>query len=231
VGIFERKEREKAERRSLIMGCAKELILERGVEKVSMDDIARKAELSKGTLYLYFSTKDVLFNAICEESAARFSEYVQSRLVGGISGLEALKRYWTSYREIFGESEDLFILFTMRQFLAPSGSFISLGENGGAASYVFYYLLKEMIEQGKAEGTFEKDTDSGMVVRAIITLFSQAVENAAKLPRTARKSALVIDELKTVFQILLRGIARDGIDRSCLILPEIHSITTIEKKD
>ncbi|GHV28231.1 hypothetical protein AGMMS4952_11390 [Spirochaetia bacterium] len=228
MGIFERKEREKAERRSLIMGCAKELILEHGVEKVSMDDIARKAELSKGTLYLYFSGKDVLFSAICEESAARFSEYVQSRMEEGISGLEALKRYWLSYLEIFGESEDLFILFNMRQFLAPTGSFISIEENAGTASYVFYNLLKEMIEQGIRDGAFEKDTDSGLVVRIIITLFSQAVENAAKLPRTARKSALVIDELKTVFQILLRGIAREGIDRSCLVLPEMSVFT---KKD
>jgi hypothetical protein len=104
--------------------------------------------------------------------------------------------------------------------LAPAGSFISLEENGGAASYVFYYLLKEMIEQGIHDGTFEKDTESGLVVRTIITLFSQTVEKAAKLPRTARKSALVIDELKTVFQIILRGIAREGIDRSCLVLPE-----------
>jgi hypothetical protein len=76
-----------------------------------------------------------------------------------------------------------------------------------------------MIEQGIIEGTFDKDTDPGLVVKTIIALFSQAVENAAKLPRTARKSALVIDELKTVFQIMLRGIAREGIDRSLLLLP------------
>jgi AcrR family transcriptional regulator len=223
VGIIERKEREKAERRSLIMGCAKKLILEYGVEKVSMEDIAKQAELSKGTLYLYFSGKDELFSEICEESAVRFSEYVQSRLEGGISGLEALKRYWLSYLEMYGESEDLFILFNMRLFLAPADSFISLEENAGTASYVFYYLIKKMIEQGIREGTFEQDTDPGLVVKTIIALFSQAVENAAKLPRTARKSAIIIDELKTVFQIMLRGIARVETDRSCLVLPDLST--------
>ncbi|WP_010255979.1 TetR/AcrR family transcriptional regulator [Treponema primitia] len=225
MGIFERKGREKAERRNLIMGCAKKLILEYGVEKVSMEDIAKQAELSKGTLYLYFSGKDELFSEICEESAAKFSEYVQSRLEGGISGLEALKRYWLSYLEMYGESEDLFILFNMRHFLAPADSFISLEENAGTASYVFYYLIKKMIEQGIREGTFEQDTESGLVVKTIIALFSQAVENAAKLPRTARKSALIIDELKTVFQIMLRGIAREEIDRSCLVLPDLNTFT------
>jgi hypothetical protein len=107
----------------------------------------------------------------------------------------------------------------MRHFLAPEGSFISLEENAGTASYVFYYLLKKMIEQGIHEGTFDEDIDPGLVVKTIIALFSQAVENAAKLPKTARKSALIIDELKTVFQIMLRGIAREGIERSLLVLP------------
>jgi AcrR family transcriptional regulator len=35
------------------MRCAKELILGYGVEKVSMTEIAEKAELSKAVLYLY----------------------------------------------------------------------------------------------------------------------------------------------------------------------------------
>jgi AcrR family transcriptional regulator len=208
------------------MGCAKELILEHGVDGVSMDDIAAKAELSKGTLYLYFTGKDELFSAICEEAAAKFCKYVESRLEGGISGLEALKRYWVSYLETFGTSDDLFILFSMRQFLAPENSFIALfekdeyNESAGAASYVFYHLLKKMIDQGKEEGTFDADTDAGLVTNTIIALFSSAVENAARLPRTARKSAPVIDELKRVFEIILRGIARDGIARSSLILPD-----------
>ncbi|MDR0878438.1 MAG: TetR/AcrR family transcriptional regulator [Treponema sp.] len=219
MGIFERKEREKAERRSLIMSCAKALILEYGVEKVSMGDIAKKAELSKGTLYLYFPSKDVLFKDICDEAAAKFSEYVESRLKESMSGLEALKQYWISYLELYGESDDIFLLFNMRHFLAPDGSFISVEDTTWSASYVFYYLIKKMIEQGVDEGLFEKDIEPGLIVRAIIGLFSQAVENAAKLPRTERKPDLVIDELKTVFQIMLRGIAREGIDRSLLVLP------------
>jgi AcrR family transcriptional regulator len=231
MGIFERKEREKAERRSLIMGCAKALILENGVEKVSMGDIAKKAELSKGALYLYFPSKDVLFRDICEEAAVKFSEHVKSRLQGGISGLAALKEYWASFLEIYGESEDLFILFNMRHFLAPEGSFISVEDTTWSASYVFYYLIKEMIEQGISEGTFEEDIDSGLIVRTIIELFSRAVENAANLSRTARKSNILVDELKTVFQIMLRGITREGIDRSLLVLPGTVCTDSAEAMD
>ncbi|GHV90599.1 hypothetical protein AGMMS50268_11020 [Spirochaetia bacterium] len=224
MGILERRGREKAERKSLIMQCTKELILEYGVEKVSMENIAQKAELSKATLYLYFPSKDVLFNEICEEAARKFSEEVKSRTETGISGLDALKRFWVSYLEIYGESEDMIIFFKMRHFVAPASSFIPAGEDpesSSCSSQVFYFLLKKMIEQGMDEGTFEAGTDAGLVARTIISLFSYTVENAANMPRGARKPALIIGELRDIFQVILRGIAREGIDRSCLILSEL----------
>lgn len=223
MGIPERKEREKAERKRRIMQCTKELILEYGVEAVSMEDIAQKVELSKATLYLYFPSKDVLFNDICEGAACRFSEEVKSRMKG-VSGLDALKRFWASYLEIYGESEDMIIIFNMRHFTAPGFSFIAAGEDFESVSrtsYVFYYLLKKMIEQGIDEHTFEADTDAGLVARTVISLFSYTVENASKMPRTERKSALIIGELRNIFQVILRGIAREGIDRSALVLPEL----------
>ena len=54
MGIADRKQREKEERRTLILKKAKELILERGVDFLSMQEIADSAELSKAALYLYF---------------------------------------------------------------------------------------------------------------------------------------------------------------------------------
>jgi len=59
MGISERREREKTERRKAILDCARSLILSQGVQRVSMEDIARKAELSKATVYLYFSSKEL----------------------------------------------------------------------------------------------------------------------------------------------------------------------------
>ena len=223
MGISERKEREKAERRKMIMNCTRELILTNGVDGVGMSDIAKKTELSKATLYLYFPSKDDLFNEICGESANVFIESVRPRLEEGIKGLEALKRYWAAYLEVFGRSNEMSILFSLRRYLFFSFPLVPGGENTKTAvryTYMLYYLIKEMIEQGIAEGSFDAGTDSDMVTRTIISLFFYMVENAAKLPANEMTSLSVIEEMRNVFQIILRGIAREGIDRSCLHLPE-----------
>ncbi|RLC22759.1 MAG: TetR/AcrR family transcriptional regulator, partial [Deltaproteobacteria bacterium] len=60
MGIQERKEREKGRRRQQIMIAAKRVFSLKGFNKATMEDIANEAELSPGTLYLYFKNKDEL---------------------------------------------------------------------------------------------------------------------------------------------------------------------------
>jgi AcrR family transcriptional regulator len=223
MSISERKKREKTERRKLIMRCAKELILLKGVAGVSMGDIAKKAELSKATLYLYFPSKDGLFRAICEESAIVFTDYIRTRLIPGTSALEGIKELWRGYLELFGESEDMVIIFSMRHFLDPKDPVVVFdGQDGASDHYtsVFFDLIKNLIEQGKEEGTFEEDVDAARVTRIILSLFSHIVETVSRVPMELRRSPVIVDEMKNIFQILFRGIAREGIDRSLLVLPE-----------
>jgi len=64
LGILERKEREKEYRRKTIINAAEYVFFNKGFESATMQDIADKSELSKGTLYLYFKTKNELCLAI-----------------------------------------------------------------------------------------------------------------------------------------------------------------------
>ena len=61
MGIQERKKREKERRRQQILSAAKSLFAKRGFHQTTMEEIAKEAELSPGTLYLYFKSKDELF--------------------------------------------------------------------------------------------------------------------------------------------------------------------------
>lgn len=59
---------QKGERRKAILDAGRHLYCERGdMGRVTMDAVAHKAKLAKGTLYLYFQTKEHLFLAILEE--------------------------------------------------------------------------------------------------------------------------------------------------------------------
>jgi AcrR family transcriptional regulator len=62
-----------AKRRQIIEG-AREAFLEQGFDAASMNDIARIAGVSKGTLYVYFQNKEQLFQAICSEECEAQAE-------------------------------------------------------------------------------------------------------------------------------------------------------------
>lgn len=226
MGIQERKEREKGERKTLILRCAKELLLEHGVDGVSMGDIAKKAELSKGTLYRYFPGKDDLFKEICDEAAIRFMKHFQGQARPGLSALETIKLFWRCYVDMFGESDDMIVIFTMKPPIAPAFPLTPFETNPHPqppgtpdTPSVFYAMMRDMIRRGIQEGAFDPTVNPGMVARTMLSLFSYIVEQAAKMPKGEGKSRFIIEEMKRIFEILLRGIAREGFDRSALILP------------
>jgi len=70
MGIVERKEREKQQRQEEIIQAAEKVFFSRGFERSTMDDIAEEAELSKGTLYLYFKSKEDLHLSVALKSIA-----------------------------------------------------------------------------------------------------------------------------------------------------------------
>ena len=67
MGIKERKRREREIRRQQIQKAAKELFILKGFNSTTIEDIAKKAELSPATIYLYFKNKEDLFSAMCAE--------------------------------------------------------------------------------------------------------------------------------------------------------------------
>ena len=76
MGIQERKERERERRRQQIIVAAKKVFSEKGFNKATMDDIAGEAELSPGTLYLYFKNKEELYASL----SLRILQYLHIRV-------------------------------------------------------------------------------------------------------------------------------------------------------
>ena len=64
MGIQERKKKEKERRRQQIIVAAKRVFSAKGFSKATMEDIAREAELSPGTIYIYFKNKEDLFASL-----------------------------------------------------------------------------------------------------------------------------------------------------------------------
>jgi AcrR family transcriptional regulator len=76
MGIQERKRRERERRKQQIMVAAKRVFAKKGYGRTTMGRIAKEAELSAGTLYLYFKSKSELWAAL----SIRVLRYLLMRL-------------------------------------------------------------------------------------------------------------------------------------------------------
>lgn len=61
-------ERRKEARPQELLDAALDLFVERGYAATRLDDVAARAGVSKGTLYLYFANKEELFKAVVREN-------------------------------------------------------------------------------------------------------------------------------------------------------------------
>ena len=71
-----RRTRRKEARPSELLAAALDLFVEKGFAATRVEEVAQRAGVSKGTLFLYFSSKEELFKAVVRENiSGRFTEW------------------------------------------------------------------------------------------------------------------------------------------------------------
>ena len=108
MGSIERRQREKEQRREQILDTARSLLLKKGIDATSMNQIARDAELSVGTLYLYFKNKESLFAALQEEGLDLLYTKIKEESTKGLTPREKLERVALAYLDFSEEHRKYF---------------------------------------------------------------------------------------------------------------------------
>ncbi len=101
MGIAERREREKEKRKNDIVNAAERVFFEKGHENATMDDVANEAELSKGTLYLYFKNKEDLYLAIHLRGNKILHSLFKKAVKNKKTGIEKTRSIGKTYVEFF----------------------------------------------------------------------------------------------------------------------------------
>jgi len=146
-------ERRKQERPAELLAAALALFVERGYAATRLDDVAARAGVSKGTLYLYFENKEELFKAVVRENiVARISETrgLARQFDGARDELlrQLVRRWWQQY----GRTPAAGI---SKLIVAESGNFPEI-----ARFFVdevidpWHRLFGEVIGEGVARGEF-----------------------------------------------------------------------------
>lgn len=83
-----------------ILAVAMDVFLERGYHAASMDAIAKRARVSKITVYAHFSSKQALFSAIIAELAGRLTGAIERMTLAGLPPAQALRQLARAYLDL-----------------------------------------------------------------------------------------------------------------------------------
>jgi len=161
MGIKERKEREREQRRSIIIDAAERVFFDNGVENSSMNEVADAAELSKGTLYLYFSSKDDIFHGIIFRALTLLKEMFKEVRSKNDSGGEKLFKIGKAYMNFFYKYPNYFNAMLHQEKIdidigIPDNSYLSKCSKVGDE---IFSIIGDTISEGIEDGTLRSDLD------------------------------------------------------------------------
>jgi AcrR family transcriptional regulator len=96
-----RRERQKMAQRKEMLAAALELFSKKGYRKVSMHEIAEKAEFAIGTLYKFFQNKEDLYKALILEKFYLFHEALTKAIEEPVDEIQKLRNYVKAKGEVF----------------------------------------------------------------------------------------------------------------------------------
>lgn len=108
MGLQERRKREKEGRKNAILKAARKLSFEKGFKNITVASIAKKAELSKGAVYLYFNSKEEIYVEILLKDIDKFHATLADICERGGSATDMLRHFSDIYINFFISDKELF---------------------------------------------------------------------------------------------------------------------------
>lgn len=97
----------KEEAKKRILQGANQVFAEKGYRQATMDDVAKKLGVSKGALYLYYASKDELFEAICRTEPLTFKNILYSTFSEDKDPLESASEFFDKMLNRYGHKPGL----------------------------------------------------------------------------------------------------------------------------
>ncbi len=109
MGIYERKQREKERRKQEIIIAARKVFSTKGFNSATMEEIASKAELSPGTLYLYFKNKEELHTSLSIDILAHLGDEIAKVVDQDISVEDKIGRFRDVFIDVYEYDSSILI--------------------------------------------------------------------------------------------------------------------------
>ncbi len=162
MGVAERKEREKEQRRNSIIDAAEEIFFEKGIENATMDEVAKKAEFSKGTLYLYFKNKDEILHAIIARGLEILRNMFKKAADKEKTGILKIRAIGKAYLQFSNRHPQHFEFMQHKEIHKMDKEKIENNPNYAICNQLgneIFKVIQEATISGIADGSIRKDID------------------------------------------------------------------------
>lgn len=191
------KEKQRLEREKFILQAAEDAFLEKGFHDTSMDEIAARVGIAKGTVYLHFACKEDLVIALFKRNMQQGMEHLDTVIsseVGAEAKLKAVIKYM--YTGLYSKQAQL--LNSIYSGTNLQKLFKEKGEPVHESWSIFIQRISALLEEGKQQGEFDPSLSTPVMTLAFANMFSPRPTNKFILNEDTL-SQETIDQLERIY--------------------------------
>jgi TetR/AcrR family fatty acid metabolism transcriptional regulator len=159
------------EKRKRILQAAVKVFARKGYFAARVSEIAKKAGVADGTIYLYFKSKEDILIRLFDEVMAEQAETAR-KAVGRLSSApERLRAIAEQHLRAMGANRDLAVVFQVE--LRQSTQFLERFTAWWLRDY--FALITDVIEQGQREGVLRADLNKKVTTKAFFGALDEIV--------------------------------------------------------
>jgi AcrR family transcriptional regulator len=196
------RERLRGVRAELILDVAEEMLAEKGYHDTSMDEIAARAGVAKGTLYQHFPGKEDLVFALFERNLVLFEQAVGQAARAPLMARAKLERILSYvYQERRGPHARLLQLLYQNMEIRKG----LLEKKGQLRDHMEQVAgrIRTILEEGKDEGAFDPAISTELMLLTFMSLLSLSTREHL----LAQEQVLPEELVSQVGRVFFEGIA------------------------
>jgi TetR/AcrR family transcriptional regulator, fatty acid metabolism regulator protein len=197
--------RKSDDKRQRILQAAIKVFARKGYFAARVSDVAKKADVADGTIYLYFKNKEDILVSLFDEVMAERMETVREELAAVQGAPARLRAIAQHHLSAMGGNRDLAVVFQVE--LRQSTQFMERFTASWLRDY--FSLVAEVIDDGIREGSLRADLNRKVVTKAFFGALDEMVTSwviGGKDYDLARLAGPVVD-------LFLRGASAEGASK------------------
>ena len=145
-----------------IISAATKVFAKNGFYKAKVSEIAKKAGIADGTIYIYFKHKDDILIALFEEKMKEVLDNMKKQISLESDPLKKIQRFALVHLKLIEDNKDMAEIIQIE--LRQSSKFMKNYHNEKFVQYID--LIGDIIQEGKEKGLIRKDIIPGIGKRA-----------------------------------------------------------------